>query len=83
MGICSVVGSLYFIRALKLAPASVVAPYKNTMIIWGVLFGYLLFGDVPDAMTITGATIIVGASLYIFLREQSLGKQTIAAPPDA
>ena len=83
MGIFSVVGSLYFIRALKLAPASIVAPYKNTMIIWGVLFGYLLFGDVPDAMTIAGATIIIGASLYIFLREQKLGKQIVVEPPDA
>jgi drug/metabolite transporter (DMT)-like permease len=83
MAVFSVVGSLYFVRALKLAPASVVAPYKNTMIIWGVVFGYYLFGDIPDAATVAGAVIIIGASLYIFLREQKLGKQTIADPPDA
>ena len=83
MGVFSVLGGLYFIRALRLAPASIIAPYKNTVIVWGALFGYLIFGDVPDAMTVAGAAIIIAASLYIFLREQKLGKQTIVEPHDA
>ena len=35
-------------RSLKLAPASTVVPYQYTTIVWAVLFGYLVFGDVPD-----------------------------------
>src|SRR5215218_6783482 len=57
-------------RSLKLAPASVVVPYQYSMIIWAVAFGYVVFGDVPYVTTIVGAAIIIGAGIYIFMREQ-------------
>ena len=57
-------------RSLKLAPASVVVPYQYTMIVWAVVFGFLVFGDVPDIFTLTGAAIIIAAGLYILWREQ-------------
>jgi drug/metabolite transporter (DMT)-like permease len=62
-------------RSLRLAPASVVVPYQYTMIIWGVVFGYIFFGEVPEILTIVGAAIITGAGIYIFMREQTLAKQ--------
>jgi drug/metabolite transporter (DMT)-like permease len=58
-------------RSLTLAPASVVVPYQYTMIVWGALLGYLVFGDVPSLNVFIGATIIVAAGLYIFVREQT------------
>jgi drug/metabolite transporter (DMT)-like permease len=61
-------------RSLKLAPASVVVPYQYTMIVWAVIFGYLVFGDVPSWPVVTGAAIIIAAGLYIFFREQRLTK---------
>ena len=52
------------------------------MIIWAVMFGYAVFGDVPSMATIVGAAIIIGAGLYIFLRERDLGhKETVVNPP--
>jgi drug/metabolite transporter (DMT)-like permease len=60
-------------RSLKLAPASVVVPYQYTLIVWAVVLGYLVFGDVPEAMMLVGAGIIVAAGLFIFLREQARG----------
>jgi drug/metabolite transporter (DMT)-like permease len=69
-------------RSLKLAPASSVVPYQYSMIIWAVMLGYLVFGDVPSAATLTGAAIIVAAGLYIFLREQALGRsEAVVSPP--
>ncbi len=69
-------------RSLKLAPASVVVPYQYSMIIWAVMFGYAVFGDVPSMATIVGAAIIIGAGLYIFLRERNLGRKvTVVSPP--
>jgi drug/metabolite transporter (DMT)-like permease len=65
-------------RSLKLAPASIVTPYQYSMIIWAVMFGYLVFGDVPSWNTIVGVTIIIGAGLYIFLRERELGHEETA-----
>jgi drug/metabolite transporter (DMT)-like permease len=68
-------------RSLKLAPASVVVPYQYSMIVWAVMFGYVVFGDVPPVSTIAGAAIIIGAGFYIFLREQKLGREVREVSP--
>src|SRR5215218_9449110 len=73
-GCISVSALLCVNRSLKLAPASVVVPYQYSMIVWAVMFGYFVFGDVPSAPMIVGAAIIIGAGLYIFLRERKLGR---------
>jgi drug/metabolite transporter (DMT)-like permease len=73
-GVISVCALLCVNRSLKLAPASVVVPYQYSMIIWAVIFGIVVFGDLPSPATIVGAAIIIGAGLYIFLRERRLGK---------
>jgi len=81
-GCISVAALLCVNRSLKLAPASVVVPYQYSMIVWAVMFGYLVFGDVPKTATIAGAAIIIGAGLYIFLRERKLGRgETVVSPP--
>ncbi len=68
-------------RSLKLAPASVVVPYQYSMIVWAVMFGYAVFGDVPSSATIVGAAIIIGAGFYIFLRERDLGREEMVVNP--
>ena len=45
-------------------------PYQYTLILWAVLLGWRVFGEVPDGFTLVGGTIIVAAGLYIFWREQ-------------
>jgi drug/metabolite transporter (DMT)-like permease len=69
-GVVSIVALACVNRALKLAAASVVAPYQYTFILWAIALGYAVFGDVPDWFTLGGAAIIIGAGLYIFWREQ-------------
>jgi drug/metabolite transporter (DMT)-like permease len=54
-GVNSIVALACVNRSLTLAPASVVVPYQYTMIVWGALFGYLVFGDVPRANVFAGA----------------------------
>jgi drug/metabolite transporter (DMT)-like permease len=81
-GCISIVALLCTNRSLKLAPASVVVPYQYSMIVWAVMFGYGVFGDVPSVATIVGAAIIIAAGLYIFIREQQLGRgETAVSPP--
>src|SRR5215471_12284104 len=48
-GVVSIVALACVNRSLKLAPASVVVPYQYTMIVWAIILGYVVFGDVPDA----------------------------------
>lgn len=61
--------SLGFARASETA---VVAPFSYIQIVWGVLLGYLLFGDVPQTNTIIGAAIIISSGLYVIWREHRL-----------
>ncbi len=82
-GCVSVAALLCVNRSLKLAPASVVVPYQYSMIVWAVMFGYFVFGDVPQPSMIVGAAIIIGAGFYIFLREQQLGREETAVNPPA
>ena len=60
-GVTSVIALLCINRSLKLAPASVVVPYQYSMIVWAVIFGFVVFGDVPSVSTLLGAAIIIGA----------------------
>jgi drug/metabolite transporter (DMT)-like permease len=48
-----------------------------------VMFGFIVFGDVPQPATIFGAVIIIVAGLYIFLRERKLGREASAVNPPA
>jgi drug/metabolite transporter (DMT)-like permease len=82
-GCVSVAALLCVNRSLKLAPASVVVPYQYSMILWAVMFGYFVFGDVPQVSMIAGAAIIIGAGFYIFLREQQLGREETTVNPPA
>jgi drug/metabolite transporter (DMT)-like permease len=65
---------LCIIRAFSLAEAGVVAPFTYAGILLATLWGYLFFGDVPDAWTFVGALVIVGAGLYVWHRETVLAR---------
>jgi drug/metabolite transporter (DMT)-like permease len=82
-GCISVTALVCVNRSLKLAPASVVVPYQYSMIVWAVMFGITVFGDVPRPATVIGAAIIIAAGLYIFLRERKLGYEETAVNPPA
>jgi drug/metabolite transporter (DMT)-like permease len=75
LGIGSLCGNLCVNQSLRLAPASAVVPYQYTLILWGMLFGYFFFDEVIGPLTLAGAVIIIGAGLFIFLREQRLSSQ--------
>jgi len=85
LGGCITVVALFSVnRSLKLAPASVVAPYQYSMIVWAVILGYLAFGDVSAWHTLGGAAIIIASGLYIFMREQAAGRaEPVLDPPPA
>ena len=59
------------------APASMLAPFNYTALVWAMLFGYFFFAELPDPITLTGAAIIVSAGLYVWHRER-VRKQTSA-----
>jgi len=64
------IGYQCIIMALRSGDISAVAPFRYSALLWAMLLGYLAFGDVPDAMMVTGASVIVLSGLYAFYRER-------------
>src|SRR6185295_2721196 len=82
LGVVAMVAHMCINRALKSAPASVVVPYQYTTIVWAILLGYVFFGDVPSVSMLAGAAIIIGAGIYIFVRERARATpSTFSEPP--
>ena len=54
------------IKALSITPASVLAPYNYTIIVWAILFGFVVYKEIPDIFTIIGAIIIVVSGVFVF-----------------
>jgi drug/metabolite transporter (DMT)-like permease len=64
-GVMSAAAMPLFVLAYKLAEANFVAPFEYTAMFWAVLWGALLFNDFPDQWTWAGATIVIGAGLFM------------------
>jgi drug/metabolite transporter (DMT)-like permease len=60
---------LMLVLAVRAAPLPKTAPWRYSIIIWGVLAGWLVFGELPDALTLLGIGIIIASSIYATLRE--------------
>lgn len=69
-GLMGGIGHWCLIVAHRDAPASLLAPFQYTQILWMPMLGLLVFGDVPADSTLIGAAIIVASGLYILYRER-------------
>ncbi len=69
-GLFGAIGHYCMIRALAAAPAATVVPFSYVGLIWATLFGFAVFGDLPDGWTVLGALIVAGSGLYIFYRAE-------------
>jgi len=64
------VGLLVLMGAYRVADPAVISPYEYSLLIWMVLLGYLVWGDVPSFNIAIGMVLIVGAGIYMFYRER-------------
>lgn len=72
-GLLGGVGQLFLTTSYRYADASTVAPIEYVSMIWAVLFGYFLFAEVPHASVLVGSAIVIGAGVFIVMRERALG----------
>lgn len=73
IGLGGGVGQLLLTQSYRYAPASVVAPFEYTAMLWALGLGFVLFGDMPQAVMLVGASIVIAAGLYVIYRERRLG----------
>jgi len=64
-------GHYFIIEGYRYAEASVVAPYRYANLIWAVLLGFVLWGEIPSVWVLVGTPLVVGSGLYILLHERS------------
>jgi drug/metabolite transporter (DMT)-like permease len=81
-GLAGMLGHLCIIQAFRNAPASVVAPYSYSSLIWATALGYLIWNDWPEPNVWLGAALIIASGLYIFWRER-VRQTEIALPANA
>jgi len=70
IGVASTAGQWIVVLAFRYADASVLAPFSYTQLLWVSILGFLVFGEVPDIWTVTGAAFIVASGLYTAHRER-------------
>lgn len=63
------IGMYLLVFAFRGVEISIVSPFRYTLLIWGVITGYLILGEVPDRWTFIGAALIVGSGIYTLHRE--------------
>lgn len=82
LGCCHVGAQYLWTQALARAPATAVSPFYYLMLVWGVAFGFLLFGEVPSPMLLAGAAVVVGSGLLLVAHEAGLTRRLLglAAP---
>jgi drug/metabolite transporter (DMT)-like permease len=73
-------GHYLLILAHRLAPASTLAPFIYTQMVWTTTLGYLVFDDLPHRWTIVGGAIVIVSGLYLLHRETVRGKPEPSAP---
>jgi S-adenosylmethionine uptake transporter len=69
LGVVSGSAHMMITRALKMAPASTLAPLQYSLLLWAIVFGVIFFGDIPDQQMLIGSAIIVVAGIFIFHRQ--------------
>jgi drug/metabolite transporter (DMT)-like permease len=79
VGLCGGIGHILLTESYRWAPASLVAPFDYTAIVWAFLLGYFFFNELPTIYVFIGAAIIAGAGLFVIWRERRLGLQRKAA----
>ncbi|MBC2777948.1 DMT family transporter [Parasphingopyxis marina] len=70
VGLFGGLGQIFITASLRLAPISVVMPFDYSQLLWAVMLGWLIWGDIPPAATWIGAAIITATGIYTLYREQ-------------
>jgi drug/metabolite transporter (DMT)-like permease len=80
IGLLGGLGQILMTSAYRYAGAATIASFEYVSMIWGLTFGYLVFGEVPTSAIIVGGAIVIAAGIFIIFRERRLGLERPRAP---
>lgn len=78
LGILGGIGQLLMTNSYRFAPASTLANFDYAAMIWAIIFGWLIFSEMPHPAVYLGAAIVIGSGLFIAWRERQLGMKAAA-----
>ena len=73
LGVLGGIAHIFLTESYRFATASVVAPFDYSSMLWALMLGYWLFGELPSALVYVGGAIVAGAGLFVIWRERALG----------
>ena len=82
MGFVAAVSFYCVFSAYSVASPSVVSLFEYSLIVWAIIIGYVLFNDVPTIRTFVGVALIIGAGVYIYLREKVKDQMIVTDTPN-
>ncbi len=66
------VGYLFGVMTMRVGDIGFISPFRYTILIWAMILGFVVFGDIPDLLTLIGSAVVVLTGLYAFYRERQL-----------
>jgi len=81
LGLLGGISQFWTTQALSYAPAAAVAPFNYTQMIWAVIFGFIVWGDLPTLNLMIGVALVVASGLYILHRETRRRRSDLPPPP--
>jgi drug/metabolite transporter (DMT)-like permease len=75
VGFLGGLGHIFLTESYRYAPASIIAPFDYTSMVWALVLGYFLFGELPTQMIIAGSAIIAASGMFVIWRERQLALQ--------
>jgi drug/metabolite transporter (DMT)-like permease len=79
LGLSGAIGQYFMVEAYRSSPASVVAPFDYTALIWGGLIDWLVWQTLPDVGMMMGGSIVVATGLYLIYRERVVAGRIVKA----
>lgn len=66
-------GYIFAVATIKIATISTTSTFRYTVIVWGIMYGYVFFNEVPSLNMIIGSSIVVASGLFIIHRQKKIG----------
>jgi drug/metabolite transporter (DMT)-like permease len=69
-GLLGALGHLSLINAFRMSEASFLAPFNYLNLVFGTIWGFYIFDEIPGFFTITGSLVIVSSGIYIWIKDK-------------
>lgn len=83
IGLVGGIGQILLTNAYRLVPASALAPFDYMAMVWALVIGYVVFGEMPQPAVLVGAAIVIGSGLFLLIRGHSRNPRRLQAPAAA